>query len=52
LPGETETISGGTGDDIIVSVDGVEDDIDCGGGNDAVVVDPIDKVAPNCETRN
>jgi Ca2+-binding RTX toxin-like protein len=52
LPGETETISGGPGDDIIVSVDGVEDDIDCGGGNDAVAVDPIDKVAPNCETRN
>ncbi len=49
LPGETETLSGGTGDDLIVTNDGVEDDIDCGDGNDTVRADPFDKVAPNCE---
>jgi len=52
LPGETETISGETGDDIISAVDGVEDDIDCGGGNDTVAADAFDIVAPNCEFRN
>jgi len=46
FPGETETISAGTGDDLIFAEDGVVDDIDCGGGNDTVAVDPIDKVAP------
>jgi len=52
LPGETETFSAGTGDDLIYTTDGVEDDIDCGDGNDTVVADPIDKVSPNCEFRN
>jgi Ca2+-binding RTX toxin-like protein len=52
LPGETETVSGGTGDDTIFSRDEVQDDITCGDGNDTVHADSIDNVAPNCEFRD
>jgi Ca2+-binding RTX toxin-like protein len=50
LPGDAETVSGGTGDDIIVTTDGIVDDIDCGDGHDTVDVDPIDNVSPTCES--
>ena len=38
------------GNDTINAADGEIDSIDCGAGTDAVVADPADVVAPNCET--
>lgn len=49
LPGEVEYIFGGANDDTIEAVDGEEDNIDCGPGNDTVTADAgIDKVHNNC----
>ncbi len=38
------------GNDTVNAADGEVDSIDCGAGTDAVVADPADVVAPNCET--
>jgi Ca2+-binding RTX toxin-like protein len=46
---ENERASGGDGDDLIVSADGIEDDVFCGAGHDTVFADAEDRVAANCE---
>ena len=46
--GETETVSGGPGNDRILAEDGAADDIACGGGRDQVDVGPGDTTS-NCE---
>lgn len=43
-----DTINGGAGRDVIVSRDGVSDQVDCGAGFDTVYRDKLDKVK-NCE---
>ena len=46
----TDELSGGPGDDVIDARDGTEDDIDCGDGNDTVIVDSTEDGVVDCET--
>jgi uncharacterized repeat protein (TIGR01451 family) len=46
----SDQLDAGAGNDTIQARDGNRDDVRCGGGNDAVLVDKKDKVARNCET--
>jgi Ca2+-binding RTX toxin-like protein len=45
-----DALLGGAGDDFIEARDGERDYVWCGPGDDAVSVDPADRVARNCET--
>jgi len=47
--GETD-ITGGAGDDVIMARNGQADLIDCGDGNDTVVVDAAEDGVFDCET--
>jgi RTX calcium-binding nonapeptide repeat (4 copies)/Putative metal-binding motif len=49
--GGIDLVEGGDGDDTIAVRDGLADQVDCGAGNDLVMVDPVD-VTPNCERRS
>ena len=44
-----DNFDGGDGDDDIKTRDGIADTIACGGGNDKVDADTLDKVAADCE---
>ncbi len=55
LPGPgADTVSGGVGNDrVVLTADGAPDTVSCGAGNDQVVggtADPLDTIAPDCET--
>ena len=45
----TESVKTGSGDDNISVADGVKGNVSCGGGTDAVISDPEDTVANDCE---
>ena len=45
-----DTYKGNAGDDKLNAVDAKTDKVNCGGGDDKAVVDPIDRVSRNCET--
>jgi len=45
-----DALLGGAGDDFVEARDGERDYVWCGPGDDAVSVDPVDRVARNCET--
>ena len=47
---DSDNITGDEGDDRINVVDGSIDRVDCGDGNDTVLVDVVDVVTPNCES--
>ena len=44
-----DAVYAGSGDDVVNARDGVADKLDCGAGNDRVVADADDQIAPNCE---
>ncbi len=44
-----DRLEGGLGDDALDAADGVRDELACGPGLDTVVVDPLDRVGPDCE---
>lgn len=46
---QTDGFAGGAGDDNIFSLDLLAEDVFCGPGDDAVLGDPIDRLAPTCE---
>jgi hypothetical protein len=47
--GGVDTYDGGDGDDAVTAFDGLIEDVDCGGGNDAATVDIPDRLVA-CET--
>jgi hypothetical protein len=46
----SDTIDSGPGDDLIYALDLFRDRITCSGGNDAIYVEPGDRLAPDCGT--
>ena len=51
-PAAKDTISGGAGNDVIdvINIPAGKDVVTCNGGDDIVLADRADVVAPNCET--
>jgi Tol biopolymer transport system component len=45
----SDVVRGGRGEDVIHAQDGVVDSIACGPNQDAVLADPLDRVAADCE---
>ncbi|MGH2951628.1 MAG: choice-of-anchor Q domain-containing protein, partial [Solirubrobacterales bacterium] len=44
-----DKVKAGSGSDKVGAVDALRDKVNCGGGSDRAVVDPIDDVSANCE---
>ncbi len=45
-----DAFKGNAGNDDLNAVDAKTDRVNCGGGDDKAVVDPVDRVSANCET--